>query len=235
MSAKELRDSGGGERETLSQRIARGYKEEDDKAAGRWGSREEGLQALKEGHWQWAPWLQRSCVWPDERLLDLIVSSLIASGCHGITSLGCGNGLLEWFLAEKLEPMSIRGFDLRPLELQLLPEAARAISYGQLISSDIVVHVPEDDALLISWGELSVWKIYLETYQTRGKCLILIVDEQDVKCNPNIRDMTEFLKIGEPASCWSVLVDQFIFENKLGPYSCTEKCKISIYVRNLSP
>ena len=215
----------------LNQRIASAYKESNDEIAGRWKSHSDCRAALKAGHWQWAPWIQRSCVWPDETLVDLVISGIVSAGCQGLTSLGCGSGLLEYFLAEKMKPMSIRGFDLRPLELQLLPEATRWISYGQLLSPDLVVHIPQDDALLISWGELPHWEKYLETFQDYGRCLILIVDDEDKLCIPSIHQVSDYLKIGQPCSNWYELIERFHFENKLGSYQCTTPCKISIFLR----
>src|SRR3989338_127195 len=220
--------------ESLSQRIARGYKEEDDENAGRVSSRAEGYRQLEQGHWQWAPWLQRSCVWPTEALVALLTSAVDSCGCSGVTSIGCGTGLLEWFVAESMAPMSVRGFDTRPLELQLLPEAARSIAYGQLPSSQTVVRVPSDDALLISWGELSpaVWSAYLLSYVTnQGRCLILIVDHSDTRCTPRIRDVESALSTADPTSPWYPLLDRFPFGNKLGPYTCADPCLVSIFAR----
>lgn len=37
-------------------------------------------------------------VWPSEENLHFIHKYLIENGCEGITSIGCGCGLFEWFL-----------------------------------------------------------------------------------------------------------------------------------------
>jgi hypothetical protein len=121
--------------------------------------------------------------------------------------------------------MSIKAFDLRPLELQIIPEAARAICYGQICSPAVVVHVSREDALLISWGELPNWRAYLTSY--RGNCIIIIADQHDQKCQPSIAQVRQFL----PLANWLSLVSDYRFPNRFGSYTFPEVCLVAVFQR----
>lgn len=122
--------------------------------------------------------LQDTSVKISEELVVRIARLIKQNGATGVTSIGCGYGVFEWFLSFYFPPLAVHGVDVICPD-DLWPPAKWRIMYGTTVSDEPPVVVSASQALLFSWGVRSPWEKYLQ--QWRGNVLIVIGDKT---CTP---------------------------------------------------
>jgi hypothetical protein len=203
---------------------------------------DEAYSLIGAGLWDWAPWLQRTMLFPTREFVGAIVDHIVSTESTGLCSIGCGTGLIEWFIASH-KSVAVRGIDRKDVHLQLLPEAARAIGYSRIVSDLQSMTVFSQEAMLVSWPELDerVWLDYVRRYQ--GRCILLIVDRNDTRCSPSFAQLTAELLGGGGAHDsdqveldngddgeW-MLAESSVFENRCGNYPHDNRCLFAVFTR----
>lgn len=133
-----------------------------------------------------------SFYFPTQSEINLITTHAKNTQMKGITSIGCGTGLLEWLLTENFEPLSVCGIDVGS-PLCLLPQAYWTISYGFVMPKRVAC-VDDNRALMFCWGDGCPWKEYIDGYG--GRCVIVIGDNT---CWPTVDAMHAYLDKGANA------------------------------------
>ncbi len=111
-------------------------------------------------------------VHPTRNLVETIAKYVKDVECKGITSIGCGTGILEWFLTESF-PNNIIGVDF---DKDCLNQYVKnKITFIEVKNNYDCIDINNDYALLFCWGTSDVFRKYLETY--KGSCLVIISNE----------------------------------------------------------
>lgn len=113
-----------------------------------------------------------SCVAVTPALVSCIVNAARNTGCSTFSSIGCGSGFLEWFLAlevgERVHVVEVG----EPRKHSVFPFVRSMLIVEIVKCRSVVATVPATNALVISWGTGVRWERYLETYN--GPLVIFI-------------------------------------------------------------
>lgn len=112
---------------------------------------------------------------PNRELVTCIAVAVKSAGATGVTSIGAGPGVLEWFLSEHFEPMAITAIDS---DSCLIGPAKCTVLQGCAVQGQ-AVRVPSSNALLFCFGTRAPYNEYFSTYQ--GNLVIIIAD---ITCTP---------------------------------------------------
>ena len=122
-----------------------------------------------------------SSVTVTKELVQLITSVMEEHNCSGISSIGCGSGFLEWFLANEIGKKVHCVEKDAPRYDSVYPHVAHALEMvfvkGRLAKYD-PVPVPDHNILLFVWPDRVRWDEYVQNYRGRA---VMFVNPHDVK------------------------------------------------------
>lgn len=116
-------------------------------------------------------------VFPTPELVKTIAKHLQDCKVIGATSIGCGQGLLEFLLSEYFK--DVVGVDVQE-QSEVQQFVLEKMHYRQVTRQGEVVNVPSNHALIFCWGTRAPWQEYIKKYN--GNCLVIISDES---CDPH--------------------------------------------------
>lgn len=112
-------------------------------------------------------------------LVSHISSVVRDNGCISLSSIGCGGGLLEWFIAVEL------GTNVHAVDLVGVNKGTVFVHVKSLLeptfleSGDDFAEVPKENALLFCWCTRANWREYMRRYT--GK-VVIFVHPEDAVC-----------------------------------------------------
>jgi len=111
---------------------------------------------------------------PDKFLITNLRNIFKRCGIAQLTSIGCGDGLIELLLSQFF---TVTGIDFNTRR-EMAPCVRKHIRYYEVRRQEIIP-IPSDHALFLSWPLLYTWREYFETY--KGRCVVIYGDST---CEP---------------------------------------------------
>jgi len=123
-----------------------------------------------------APGFKSYCmIVPNKVLVNELQELFQKHNISKITSIGCGDGLLEFFLSEKIKVVAADFYDRRDMATCF----RKRVTYKQVKNINEIIFIPCDHALFLSWPLLHEWREYLNVF--KGNCIIIYADDT---CDP---------------------------------------------------